>query len=266
MSTRGIYDGDCYDKRRAAALKGLKNKSDIAKKASLSCLKLKPKHHSKETKKKLSKAAKLQYVNAVKDGSERVRCKRISKSLRRFHKTDEAKQISAEAGKKISETKRNWSSSKKKSVYSKSMRNKISRWSKLYWDSLSEKDRNEKIRKFMLAPIHRKSPNKVEKNIIDLHIDKLQFTGDGKYFITLGKRWKKNPDFIIKRFKEERRTKGVIEIMDFEYWHSRSEAQYVKKLYMDKNVECMIIDAKKCYSKKDLAKIKSKIEFFIDKL
>jgi superfamily I DNA/RNA helicase len=160
-------------------------------------------------------------------------------------------------------------------------------WKKTFY-SKSVEEQLKIIKRFQLAPTHKKKPNNVEKSIIDMGISNLKFTGDGKYYVTLqieGKKFHKNPDFIYvpekcgvcKNFdlcngiqknnnscekweiSPSFRTNKVVEIMDFEYWHTKKEAEEIKKAYQEHGIKCLIIDATFPPYKK-----RSEIEAFIN--
>jgi len=135
---------------------------------------------------------------------------------------------------------------------------------KVWWDSLSEKEKNSRIKTFINAPSYKNNPNICETNIINQKIKHLKFTGDGKYFVTLNNK-KKNPDFIATNcLSKNKRTSKVIEIMDFEYWHTKKEASYIKKQYKNNGIDCLIIDAKRCYKTQDIMEVRGEIESFIN--
>jgi len=255
---RGTYKGDTTEKRRAAALKGLAKKTEKAKQKSLGNLG-KLKTHSEETRKKLSKKAKTQHEKAVADGTEEIRCKKISETMKGFAQTEEFKK----RGPKISKTRLGWSAERKEEIYQNPVRNeKISVGRKKFLKENPE-FAEQMIKRFMEAPIHRKLPNKPEVNVTNLAIPGLEYKGDGNYFVTLGETWKKNPDFIVMGNK---RAKAVVELMDFEYWHKRSEIAPLTALYQEHKVGCLIIDAARCYKDDDLAEVKQEIIEFIETL
>lgn len=161
--------------------------------------------------------------------------------------------------------------------------------SKTFWEK-SEKERDIIVKRFMDAPKYSKKPNNLEKSVIKEHIDNLYFTGDGSYFVTLeieGKLRRKNPDFIYVPFKcgtceyfskcsssfnvqktyscnkwvlsRSYRSNKVVELMDFEYWHTLEEAKDIVKAYRKKNIDCLVLDAKETLIDK-----RSKIESFIN--
>lgn len=90
-------------------------------------------------------------------------------------------------------------------------------------------------------------PNKPEKAVIDMGVDNLEYTGDGKYWVTLnfrGTSIKKNPDFICTQSGWDRVSK-VVEIIGAREYTQRN-AEYDADLiraYALAGIECLIIDA-----------------------
>jgi len=130
-------------------------------------------------------------------------------------------------------------------------------------------EKQEQIKRFMNAPQYSKTkPNLPEKNVINLDTG-LLYTGNGSYFVTLhkpcGKAWQKNPDFILPKssFDTSQRASKVVEIMDFEFWHNIEEMITLPKLYAEKGISCLVLDAKRCYKASDLAEVKIQIEEFL---
>jgi len=215
--------------------------------------------HTDETKKILSVKAKEQHQKALLDGSEIVRRKKISETMKKYAATSEFKKRSG----KIAESKSKWTKEYRDAIFKNESRSeKISIGRKKFLAANPE-FKESMIRRFMNAPVHKKLPNKPETNVNNLKIESLEYTGNGKYFITLNKTWKKNPDFIIQGGK---RAKAVVELMDFEYWHSKNEIETLTSLYKEQKVKCLIIDAKRCYTEEDLDLVKNEIKNFIDGL
>lgn len=114
-------------------------------------------------------------------------------------------------------------------------------------------------------------PNKPERNIIDLDIEGLRYTGDGNYFISLeredGTRWVKNPDFISENHLTKKgRTRRVVEVIGAREYTGRDEA-YDEELiaaYARKGIECLILDAEDCYSEEGLDEVHDTLESFIN--
>lgn len=131
--------------------------------------------------------------------------------------------------------------------------------SQSFWNkSIEEQDKQ--VTRFQNAPKRTSMPTKREQELIDLKIPNLIYTGKGTYYVTLlleGKKRKKNPDFI--NATEDDTPTKVIEIMDYEYWHSESEIAPLVTAYKEVGIECLILDAKI-----PLEEMRSKIESFIN--
>jgi len=190
-------------------------------------------------------------------------CSTISKKLIKFYTTELGKKsisnLSNNRRGKNNPLYKNKTKKQTQSIIKKSKKG-IKKW----WNSLSSKEYSKRVKTFINAPSYKFNPNVCEKNIIKLKINNLKFVGNGNYFVSMeGK--KKNPDFIaINNLSKNGRTNKVIEVMDFEYWHSKREAFYLKKRYKKLGINCLIIDAKKCYKKQDLIEVRAKIESFIN--
>jgi hypothetical protein len=254
---RGRYNNDSKEKRKEVALKGIKNKANEAIEKSLANLKIDKKFISRKTKEERSLVAIKRAEKLLLSGKEIERRKKISLTMKGRVKSQEHL-------KNIALTKENWSAEKREAIFKNPVRNnKISVNRKKF---LAENDsfKEEMLKKFINAPKYNKLPNKPEVNVIGLGINSLQYTGDGKYFVTLANNKKKNPDFII--CKESKRAKGVVEIMDFEYWHNKDEITTIPTLYNEKGIQCLVVDAARCYKEIDLLQVKREIETFIDGL
>lgn len=110
----------------------------------------------------------------------------------------------------------------------------------------------------------------------------------GKECYSKDRKYKKNPDFIFAPYKcgtcslfktpgcpkksrintnpcikyslsRTYRSNKVIEVMDLEYWHCKSKANLIKRMYKKIGVECLILDAKL-----KIEDMRSKIHSFID--
>jgi DNA polymerase III gamma/tau subunit len=138
-----------------------------------------------------------------------------------------------------------------------------SRISKEYWDGLPQDVKDEKIKKLINYPKYNNTPNKVERKVIEWNLKGLKYVGDGSLFVTLslpsGKKIRKNPDFI---YKEKNKITKIIEIMDFEYWHSKEEASYIEAAYKKLGYKCLIIDAKRFNN--DIEALRGEIECYIN--
>ncbi len=124
--------------------------------------------------------------------------------------------------------------------------------SKRFW-SKAKSERDKQVTRFVQAPKYRKGAwaNKVEQSIINLEIGGLFFTGDGYLQVPLnldGRTRHKIPDFVhvpsncdlSPNFSPEK----VVEVMDFEYWHSRDEIKPLKRAYKEVGIDCLILNAK----------------------
>lgn len=113
-------------------------------------------------------------------------------------------------------------------------------------------------------------PNKPERNVIDLGIKGLEYTGDGKYFVTLnfrGERKVKNPDFVSSNHSKNGRTRKVVEVIGCRDFTGR-DAAYVadlKQAYAAIGIECLVIDAKYCYEDSErFDDVKPLLESFVN--
>ncbi len=171
---------------------------------------------------------------------------------------------------KCKETKSSWTQKQWEHTYGKkSIRNKNIAYRKKKFLASGHIEAKKQIKRFMNAPKYAKNkPNKVEKNVCNLNTS-LYYTGNGSYFTTLvfenGEFWHKNPDFIYKPIYKKR-AKAVVEIMDFEYWHTITEAQKLIELYNKAGIQCLIIDAKRCYKKEDLMDVELQINNFLQNI
>lgn len=223
--------------------------------------------HTKKTRARLSEAARKQHERAVDDGSELERCRKISATMKRLRNSPKGKELWSESGNKISSRKLNLSPAEKKRIYQDPERSrKISQKRKRFL-AANPKFKSAMVQRFMDAPKHRKTgPNTPEMNVVSLGIDKLELTSSGGYFVSFKDGRHKNPDFIVREFPTQRRTRAVVEIMDYEYWHSRTEATAIRNRYLRQGIRCKVIDAKRCYDQRSLEAVKREIEKFIDEL
>jgi hypothetical protein len=254
---RGQYTNDSKENRKNAALKGLQNKTAKAVNNSLANLKSDKKHISKKTKEERSLLAKNRAKNLVLTGKEIERRKKISETMKSKVKTKEHLE-------NIAKTKQNWSQEKRDAIFRDEKRNNKISASRKKFLAENEAFKEKMIERFINAPKYNKLPNKPEINVINLDVKNLEYTGDGKYFVTLSNNRKKNPDFIVKG--NNTRAKAVVELMDFEYWHHVDEITAIPSLYNEKGIECLVIDAARCYKKDDLFQVKNEIQNFIDGL
>jgi hypothetical protein len=218
------------------------------------------------SKRDVRKVRRSMYVNGYKLDSEDERRAKISLGIS-FYRANETSKQALDRVEKSNYTKSTWDEQKRESVFGKSsLRSQQVSYRRKKFLSDNPDKAAEMIERFINAPKHtRNKPNKVEQNIINLQTA-LEFVGNGKYFVTFTlenkKCWHKNPDFIFRKNGEKRASK-VVEVMDFEYWHTKEEADLVVTLYKNIKISCLIIDAKRCYSKNDLDKVKKEIESFL---
>lgn len=129
---------------------------------------------------------------------------------------------------------------------------------KLAWKNLPEDIRNKRIERFINLPKQgiRKGPTKLEKRVIDLNIEDLRFTGNGKFWLkSNGKSL--NPDFKVKNKRK------VLEVGDIYFWHSRDDINQRIKYFNDINFDCLYLTNKEMDKMTD-QKLKSIIKDFID--
>jgi hypothetical protein len=111
-----------------------------------------------------------------------------------------------------------------------------------------------------LLKSHYRRPSGLEKQVISLGIDGLEYTGDSNFWIRLGPQNEraKNPDFVVKPF---RKTHAVVEVFGAEGWfHTRAEADDLLQLYAEKGIKCLIVWEKEL---KNLEAVRSKIMSFL---
>ena len=108
-----------------------------------------------------------------------------------------------------------------------------------WWNNLTEEERCRRITIFQNAPEHgvRKGPTNLERRLIDLNIEDLRFTGDGKFWLTSQKK-RMNPDFKIKNQRK------VVEVGDTVYWHTIEDTQDRIQKFKDINFECLYLTDK----------------------
>jgi len=120
-------------------------------------------------------------------------------------------------------------------------------------NNMTEQEKNKFLKNWVNAPKYRKGKiTKPEKIIIDLDISGLKYTGNGDYWVKFGNGKNKNPDFI--------KNKHVVEVGDFEYWHTEDEKKEVIKNYNKLGYKCLYLSAKEVY---DNPNIKHIIEGFL---
>jgi superfamily II DNA or RNA helicase len=131
--------------------------------------------------------------------------------------------------------------------------------------NMPKKEQLMQIKRFMNAPIHKRNKiNRPEKTIISFKFKGLEYTAKGYHndrketaieLILGGRERYKFPDFTYKKRKK------VIEVADFEYWHTRKEMNKVKYAYKKAGWDCLVLNAKQVVEFPD--KIKRKIVKFL---
>lgn len=97
----------------------------------------------------------------------------------------------------------------------------------------------QRLYNFMNAPKYRKGKiTKPEQIIIDFKIDNLVYTGNGTRWVTFKTGKHKNPDFTYSNSNK------VVEVGDFEFWHTQEEKEQIIKAYNDINIACLYLDSK----------------------
>lgn len=128
---------------------------------------------------------------------------------------------------------------------------------------LTQEQKDEITKRFINAPTYNYLPNKKEKAVIDFNVTNLKYVGDGSLFVTLtledGSTVRKNPDFI---YKEDGKVKKIIEVMDFDYWHTHEEANRVVAAYERIGYPCLIVDAKRIEN--EPVSVRGDIEAFVN--
>jgi hypothetical protein len=123
---------------------------------------------------------------------------------------------------------------------------KISKSKKSFYDNLIGDERSEHFQKRAQTRVESKiEPNKIEQKILNLNIPDLEFTGNGKHWITLKTPIKindiliynKNPDFVLRPFHIN---KAVIEAFGG-HWHKKEEEIVVINRYKECGIRCLVI-------------------------
>ncbi len=126
-------------------------------------------------------------------------------------------------------------------MFYEKIRSRAGKSRSLYWAKLPPEERDKKLKRFINLPVfnYYKPPTSPEKIIINFKIPGLTYSGKGNCWVTLKNGKHKCPDFIYASKKK------VIEVADFEYWHTKKEMQKIKKLYSQIGFGCLVLDAKK---------------------
>ena len=107
--------------------------------------------------------------------------------------------------------------------------------------------------------LQKRRPTGIEKNIINLNIERVKYTGDRQFWKRFKNGTHKNPDFIITPF---RRTHKVVEVFGGKnYFHFEKEVCELIAGYKEIGVNCLIIWEEEII--KDINSVKEKILNFI---
>lgn len=166
--------------------------------------------------------------------------KNISDGRRQFYTTDRGKELRAD----WSQKQRGLGNTIYRHLTIAEVSRRFSEQQKRWWASLPYQEKNRRIQIFINAPKFNGFPNKKETIVSSWGISGLEYTGDGSFFMSLsladGTTIRKNPDFTY--YQNGKITK-VVEVMDFEYWHTHEEAQEVVAAYKRAGLNCLIVDA-----------------------
>ena len=201
-----------------------------------------------------------------------------SKEFKEYQKTDEYRKQQSRTARKVART-----------TYSSERRTKIAKqlWSTLEFrqkrakafaqPETKKKQRDSKLRLFKankfphwahsksrqtvidkLLIIRKKTrktrPSGLEKSLISLCLPNLEYTGNGKFWTRFEDGSNKNPDFIVRPF---RKNKKVIEVFGGIGWiHSNSEAQELVAKYKAVGIECLMILEKEILSNTFVERVK----------
>lgn len=184
---------------------------------------------------------------------------KITKASREFQGTERAAQLR----KRMSEERRGMNNPifryMTPSEVSAAMKDRSLAWRA----GLTQEQKDEITKRFINAPTYNYLPNKKEKSVIDFNVTNLKYVGDGSMFVTLtlddGSTIRKNPDFI---YKEDGKVKKIVEVMDFEYWHTQEEATQVVAAYERIGYPCLVVDAKRI--DKEPLSVRGDIEAFVN--
>ena len=138
----------------------------------------------------------------------------------------------------------------KNSASNPEVRNRITKSWKKNWENKNEKEKTKVRQNWINAPLRSRgkewTPTKLEQCLINLNIPELAYTGDGKFWLRIGKyengkSISKNPDFKV------RKQRKVIEVGDTNHWHTLEEIQRVVKGYESINFKCLYLTDKDIY-------------------
>lgn len=103
-----------------------------------------------------------------------------------------------------------------------------------------------------------KSPNNAEQLVKSISPSNVDFVGNGQFWVVFKNKRSKNPDFIVRPYKEHHK---VIEFFGT-YWHPQpEEPELIRKAYLEVGVDCLIIHEVEL---KDLPKLQQVIKTFCE--
>ena len=150
---------------------------------------------------------------------------------------------------------------------SERIRNAVLGWKKT-WGALPEEEKNRRRQRFISLPLNSSFPNKPEKKVIEMNVDKVEYTGDGSFWINLpdssGGYKAKNPDFVVRERDQSGRIVKVvkyIEVMDREFWHKENYKE-IADLYKRAGKDLLVLDAKDVLKNFEMSK--AKLEAFVN--
>ncbi|MBU0510597.1 MAG: UvrD-helicase domain-containing protein [Chloroflexi bacterium] len=126
-----------------------------------------------------------------------------------------------------------------------------------FWDGLSPEEKARRVEHFIGAPLYTRDnlPTLPEQVINDLEIPELVYTGKGERWVTFSDGRHKCPDFVYSLAPK------VVEVADFNYWHTQEEMEEVQELYTEIGYECLVLDAQRVVQSP--ASAKAAIEEFL---
>lgn len=125
-----------------------------------------------------------------------------------------------------------WKENHGKAVRSVEVRRRNSEGKRRWWSNLSEEEKVEQLKKCFRVP----SKGEELINMIIVDIEQVQYTGDGKFWITFKDGTHANPDWVIRSF---RASKKIIEF--FGYTGYREETFDKIKKYEEIEIDCLAI-------------------------
>lgn len=137
----------------------------------------------------------------------------------------------------------------------KETRLKMAQTQKERISNMSFEEKQVFLKNWMNAPKYNKKnhkPTKPERIIMSFNIKGLQYKGDGSLWLTFKNGKHKNPDFI--------KGKHIVEVGDFQYWHTEEEKREVIQNYRDIGYKCLYLSTEQIY---DNPNIQSEIERFL---